>query len=230
MARALETQMELKEVRELSFEERLAMLVDAEILDKDNKRTSSRLKGAKLRLSACIEDLKIKASRGLDRATITALASCDWIRNRQHIFITGPTGGGKTYLACALAHSACRHGFTAIYHRASSLFDDLVIAKADGRYKRVLLSIESKRLLILDDFGLEKLSAENRRDMLEIVEQRYNRSSIIITSQFATEHWHDIIGDPTLADAILDRVTHNGQELKLKGKSMRDPKNSEQNG
>ena len=230
MARALETQMELKEARELSFEERLAMLVDAETLHKENKGISNRLKNAKLRLSACIEDLKIKSSRGLDRATITALASCDWIRNKQNVFVTGPTGAGKTYLACALAHSACRHGFNSIYYRSSALFDDLVVAKADGRYKKLLSSMESKRLLILDDFGLEKLNSEGRRDMLELVEQRYNRSSIIITSQFSTEHWHDIIGDPTLADAILDRITHNGQELKIKGKSMRDPKNQEQNG
>jgi len=222
--------MELKEARELSFEERLAMLVDAETLHKENKGISNRLKNAKLRLSACIEDLKIKSSRGLDRATITALASCDWIRNKQNVFVTGPTGAGKTYLACALAHSACRHGFNSIYYRSSALFDDLVVAKADGRYKKLLSSMESKRLLILDDFGLEKLNSEGRRDMLELVEQRYNRSSIIITSQFSTEHWHDIIGDPTLADAILDRITHNGQELKIKGKSMRDPKNQEQNG
>jgi DNA replication protein DnaC len=219
--------MQTKEIRELSFEERLAMLVDAETIESDNKRTNSRLKTAKLRLSACFEDVKIKASRGIDRGTITSLASCDWIRNKRNLFITGPTGAGKTFLACALAHSACRQGFAAIYHRASSLFDDLVLAKADGRYKRVLTAIESKKLLILDDFGLEKLSAENRRDMLELVEARYNRSSIIITSQFAVEHWHDLIGDPTLADAILDRITHNGQELALKGKTLRDPKNLE---
>ena len=230
MARALEAQLELKEARELSFEERLGMLVDAEALDRDNVRTAARLRHAKLRLAACMEDLKMKSSRGLDRSVITSLASSDWVRDKRNIAITGPTGAGKTYLACALAHSACRHGFTSVYHRATSLFDDLVVAKGDGRYRRILSAIEAKRLLIIDDFGLEPLTAENRRDLLEIMEQRYDISSTIITSQFPVEHWHDVIGDPTLADAILDRFVHNSQELKLKGKSMRDPKNSEQNG
>jgi len=227
MARALETQLELKEARELSFEERLGMLLDAEALDQENRRTSSRLRIAKLRLAACLEDLKIKASRGLDRSTIVSLASCDWLRDKHNILITGATGSGKTYLACALAHSACRQGFTAVYHRAPSLFDDLVVAKADGRYKRLLSSIASKRLLILDDFGLEKCTAENRRDLLEIMEQRYDISSTIITSQFDSEHWHDIIGDPTLADAILDRTVHNAHKLKLKGPTLRGPKSDE---
>jgi DNA replication protein DnaC len=230
MAQALEAQLELKEARELSFEERLAMLLDAESLDRDNKRSSSRLKNAKLRLAACMEDLKIKPGRGLDRSFITTLATCDWLRDKRNIAITGATGNGKTYLACALANNACRRGFSAVYHRATSLFDDLIIAKGDGRYKRVLHSIESKKLLIIDDFGLETLTSENRRDLMEILEQRYCISSTIITSQFPVEHWHDLIGDPTLADAILDRFVHNSHEIKLKGKSMRDPKNSDQNG
>jgi len=230
MTRALEAQLELKEIRELSFEERLGMLVDAEALDRGNKRTSSRLRTARLRLDACIEDVKLKGARGLDRSLITTLSSCDWIRDKRNIAITGPTGAGKTYLACALAHAACRQGFTAIYHRAAVLFDDLVLAKADGRYKRVMLSLTSKRLLLIDDFGLEKLTAENRRDLLEIMEQRYGNSSTIITSQFDVEHWHDVIGDPTIADAILDRFVHNSHEIKVKGKSMRDPKNTDQNG
>ncbi len=223
MVRALESQMELKEARELSFDERLGMLLDAESLDRENHRTRARLRHAKLRLDACMEDLKIKASRGLDRATSVSLASCDWVRDKRNIFITGPTGAGKTYLACALAHSACRQGFSAVYHRASSLFDELTIAKADGRYKRMLAAIANKSLLILDDFGLEKLTVENRRDLLEIVEQRYGNCSTVITSQFEVKLWHDIIGDPTIADAILDRIVHNGHELKVKGKSLRDP-------
>ncbi|MBX9671132.1 MAG: IS21-like element helper ATPase IstB [Candidatus Obscuribacterales bacterium] len=228
MARALETQLELKEARELSFEERLGMLLDSEVLDRENKRTSLRLKNAQLRLSACIEDIKIKPGRGLERAVITALATCDWIRDKRNILITGPTGAGKTYLACALANSACRQGYTVVYYRAPSLFDDLIVAKADGRYKRILASIESKKLLVLDDFGLEKLASENRRDMFEIIERRYDSSSTIISSQFPLEHWHDVIGDPTLADAILDRIVHNSHKLKVKGETMRDPKN--QNG
>lgn len=233
MARALETQLELKEARELSFEDRLAMLVDAEALEKDMSKTASRIKAANFRLAACMEDLKIKASRGLDRSVITALATCDWVRDKRNLAITGATGAGKTYLACALGHQACRQGFTVIYHRATTLLDDLILAKADGRYKRVLSNIESRRVLILDDFGLEKLTAENRRDLLEMMEQRYGISSTIITSQLETEHWHQVIGDPTLADAILDRFIHNAHELKIKGEkgeSMRKNQASNQNG
>jgi DNA replication protein DnaC len=224
MARALETQLELKEARELPFEDRLAMLLDAEAIEQDNRRTESRLRNARLKLAACLEDIKIKASRGLDRSVITSLASCDWIRSKQNIIITGCTGAGKTYLACALAHAACRQGFSAIYHRAPMLFDDLVIGKADGRYKRILAAIECKKLLVLDDFGLAPLTAENRRDLLEIMEQRYDISSTIITSQFDHDHWHDIIGDPTLADAILDRTVHNAHKIKVKGTSIRKEK------
>ena len=176
--------MELKEARELSFEERLGMLVDAEYLEKENNRTSTRLRNAKLRLDACMEDVKVKASRGLDRATTVSLASCDWLRDKRNVFITGPTGAGKTYLSCALAHSACRQGFSTIYYRATSLFDDLAIAKADGRYKKVMSALANKSLLILDDFGLEKLNTENRRDLLEIMESRYGNSSTIVASQF----------------------------------------------
>ncbi|MGH2510010.1 MAG: ATP-binding protein, partial [Ktedonobacteraceae bacterium] len=170
MARALETQLELKEARELPFEDRLSMLIDAEALEKDNNKTASRIRVANFRLAAGIEGLKIKPSRGLDRATITALATCDWLRDKRNLAITGATGAGKTYLACALGHQACRRGFSVIYYRATTLLDDLILAKADGRYKKVLSNIESKRLLILDDFGLEKLIAENRRDLLEMME------------------------------------------------------------
>ena len=227
MARALESQLELKEARELSFEERLGMLLDSEALDRENRQTSSRLKSAKLRLNACVEDLKFKAIRGLDRRLITALSSCDWIRDKCRIRITGATGTGKTYVACALGHCACRHGFSVVYFRAHPLFDDLVVAKADGRHKTIMSSIEKKRVLILDDFGLEVLTAESRRDLLEIMESRYGISSTIITSQLPTDNWHDAIGDPTIADAILDRTVHNTYDIKLKGPSMRDPKSDE---
>lgn len=230
MARALETQMELKETRELSFEERLGLLIDAEMVARDNKCLEARLRHAKLRLSACVEDLEVRASRGLDRSVITALANSDWLSAKQNILITGSTGVGKTYLACALANKACRNGFSALYFRASMLFEDLSIAKADGRYKRVLASISKRDLIVIDDFALAPLTAEQARDLLEIIDQRYDVHSTIISSQFDPEHWHDLIGDPTIADAILDRLVHNSHKLKLKGKSMRDPNNSEHNG
>lgn len=217
--------MELKEVRELSFDERLALLIEAEALDKENKRTNGRLKSAKLRLAACLEDVKVKQGRGIDRALVATLATCDWIRDKHNISITAPTGAGKTFLACALAHTACRQGFTAAYFRTHVLFDSLAIAKGDGTYNTMMCNLESRKLLILDDFGLEKLASENRRDLFEIMERRYDRGSTLIASQFEVEHWHDIIADPTLADAILDRFVHNSYAIKLKGETMRDPKN-----
>lgn len=203
------------------------MLLDAEFLKQQNRKTGTRLRSAKLRIDACLEDLKVKSSRGLDRTVITSLATCDWIRDKRNILITGATGAGKTYLACAVANAACRQGFTTVYYRTSTLFDDLVLGRADGRYKKILAPIENKKLLVLDDFGLSTLTAENRRDLLEKMEQRYDLSSTIITSQFDVDLWHDIIGDPTLADAILDRTVHNAHKLKVKGPSIRKEKSEE---
>jgi DNA replication protein DnaC len=221
MASSLENQTELKNSQELSFEERLGILVDAEITARDSKRLASRLQMAKLRLSACLEDLEVRPSRGLDRSLITALGTASWIPKRRNVLIEGPTGAGKTFLACALAQQACRHGYSAIYFRAPALFEDLSIAKADGRYKRVLAAIAKRDLLVLDDFALAPITDEQRRDLLEIIEQRYDRTSTIIASQQPLLNWHAIIGDPTIADAILDRLVHNAQVLNLKGESMR---------
>jgi DNA replication protein DnaC len=212
---------------ELSFEERLGILVDAEIAERDSKQMTTRIQNAKLRLSACIEDLDLKASRGLDRSLILTLGTAAWVGKKRNIFIVGPTGGGKTFLSCALAQQACRHGYSAIYFRAPALFEDLSIAKADGRYKRLLDSIAKKDLLVLDDFALAPFTDEQRRDLLEIVEQRYDHKSTILTSQQPLSNWHELIGDPTLADAILDRVVHNAQTLTLKGESMRKKKSEE---
>jgi DNA replication protein DnaC len=224
MARALETQFELKEARELSFEERLGLLLDAEMVARENKTLETRLKSAKLRLTASLEDLELRATRGLDRSVITALGTCDWVQSKQNVLITGPTGAGKTYLSCALAQKACRLGFSVAYFRAPILFQDLSISKADGRYRGLLTSITKRRLIVLDDFALSPLTDEQRRDLLEILEHRYESSSTIIASQLPLDNWHDVIGDPTIADAILDRLIHNAHSLNLKGESMRKKK------
>ncbi len=221
MANALEAQLDLKEARELSFEERLGLLIDAEKISRDNKRTESRLRTAKLRLAATLEDLDVKASRGLDRGVITALSTTNWIHSKQNILITGPTGAGKTYLACALAQKACRNGFSVSYFRATKLFEDLAIAKADGRYSKLLTTLKRKDLIVIDDFALAPLIEEERRDLLEVVEDRYDNRSTVIASQLPEKHWHDIIGEPTIADAILDRIVHNAHKITLKGESMR---------
>jgi DNA replication protein DnaC len=230
MVKALETQMEMKDIEALSFEDRLGLLIDAEMTARDNKRLKSRLQNAKLRLSACIEDLDLKAARGLDRAVITSLATCDWLRRHRNVLVTGPTGAGKTYVACALAQKSCRAGYTVTYERATKLFHDLALAKADGRYHKILAALAKKDLIIIDDFALAPLTDEQRRDLLEIVEERYDRRSTLIASQLPTDHWHEVIGDPTIADAIMDRLVHNAHKLTIKGgkESMRKNKANEE--
>lgn len=218
MLNALETQMNMADIGDLSFEDRLGLLVEAELLSKNNKALFSRLKTANLRLSACIEDLDLKAGRGLDKSNIVALSSCDWLRLHRNVIVTGPTGSGKTYVSCALAQKACREGFPVLYERASKLFHDLALAKATGKYLSTLNTLSKKSLLVIDDFALAPLTDEQRRDLLEIVEDRYNRRSTIVVSQVPHDHWHEIIGDPTIADAILDRLVHNAHKLQLKTK------------
>lgn len=224
MVQALESQMQVPDHKDLSFEDRFGLIVDSEVTLRANKKMNSRLKTAKLAQSAVIEDLEVKGGRGIDKSTLAALATSDWVRLHQNVIISGATGVGKSYLACALAHKACRDGFTVIYQRISRLLEDLVIAKADGRYNSVLSGIKDKDVLVLDDFGLAPLTAENRRDLLEILEDRYDKGSTVITSQLPVEHWHEAIGDPTIADAILDRVVHNSHKIHLKGESRRKTK------
>ena len=221
MAAALEDQSATPDITDLSFEERLGLLVDREMTERDNRRMSSRLRRAKLRHAAILEDIDYRNSRGLDKGLAQSLASCQWVKEHLNVLITGPTGVGKTWLACALAHKACREGYTAQYVRLTRLLRELTIAKGDGQYSKLLTSLAKVDVLILDDWGLMKLSAENRRDLLEVLEDRHGRRSTIATSQLPIEEWHGVIGDATLADAILDRLVHNAYKINLRGESMR---------
>jgi DNA replication protein DnaC len=221
MAAALAEQMKMPDIAELAFEERLGLLVDRELTERENRRLTSRLRRARLKHNAALEDIDYRHPRGLDKSLIQALAACRWVKEHLNILITGPTGVGKTWLACALAHKACREGHTALYLRLPRLLQEMAIAKGDGRYPKLLAALAKTEVLILDDWGLAKLTAENRRDLLEILEDRHGSRSTLATSQLPIEKWHDIIGDPTLADAILDRLVHNAYKINLKGGSMR---------
>ena len=208
----------------LSFEERLGLLVDREYNERQNRRLKTRLREARLRLDAAVEDIDYRHPRGLDKRLLLSLADGQWIRQHQNLIITGPTGAGKTYLACALANQACRQGLTVQYHRAPRLFGDLALARGDGRYPKLIARLAKTDLLILDDWATALLTDEQRRDLFEIAEDRYQRRATLITAQLPVKHWHETIGDPTLADAILDRLIHNAHTINLKGESMRKKK------
>jgi len=209
------------EAAELTREDWLGLLVDREATSRENKRLARRLREARLRQAAVVEDVNLHAPRGLDRALFQKLATCQWLRDHHHLVIIGPTGIGKSWLACALGHKACRDSFSVLYKRASRLFGDLGQARGEGRLPRLLTALERVRLLIIDDWGPEPLNAEQRRDLLEIVDDRYDRGSLLITSQVPVNRWHEVIGDPTLADAILDRIVHRAHRIELKGPSLR---------
>lgn len=222
MAKALEEQGQSSDIyAHIPFEDRLALLVDREAAERDSNRLRLRLKQAKLRLTAAIEDVDFHHSRGLDKSLVLALAGCRWIRERHNVIVTGPTGVGKSYLACALAHKACREGFRALYLRAPRLFDDLVLAKADGRYRKMLAAYARLDLLVIDDWALTPFTDEQSRDILEVLEDRHELRSTLIASQLPIEKWHKTIGNPTLGDAILDRLVHNAYKIALKGDSLR---------
>ena len=221
---ALEEQQQTPTLQALSFEERIALLIDRERLFRDNQRRTRLLRGARLKVAeASIEDINYKAARGLDKRQIALLASGEWIRRSQNVLITGATGSGKTWIACALAQQVCRQGGSVLYYRVPRLFEELRIAHGDGSYIKFLKSLSKAALIVLDDWGLTALSTQDRADLLEILDDRVNAGSTLIASQLPVDTWHAYLGEPTLADAILDRLVHHSHriELKIPGESMR---------
>jgi len=221
MAMAFEQQLTQPAIEELSFEERFALLLDQEILYRDNRRLARLLKAAKLRSNACVEDIDYRHPRGIDRSFMSTLASCQWVQRHHNLCITGPTGSGKTWLACALGNQTCRQGLSVRYFRLPRLFEMLRIAHGDGSYPRLMNQLAKTDLLILDDWGIQKTAAAQRNDLMEVIEDRHGLRSTLIASQLPIEHWHEYIGEATLADAILDRLLHQAHRLPLKGESMR---------
>lgn len=221
MADAFKEQLHMPDMNELSFEERFALLVDRQWTWKEDRRMKRLLSNAKLKINGCVEDIDYKTPRGLQKSLILKLADCEWIRNAQNIIITGPTGVGKTYLACAFANRACRMGYSAFYIRIPKLFQDLAIARGDGSYPKIMKKLAKVKNLVLDDLGLAPMSAQERRDLLEVIEDRHGVASTLIATQIPVQMWHDNIRDPTIADAILDRIVHNAHKINLKGESMR---------
>jgi DNA replication protein DnaC len=221
MARAFAELEANPSTRELSHAEWLALLLDRESTDRHDRRFKARLRYSRLRHQAVVEDIDYRAARGLDRALLQQLIAGRWIDEAQNLVIEGPTGVGKSWLACALGHKACRDNRSVLYQRGPKMFTDLALARGDGRHPRLMRAIGGVKLLILDDWGLEPLGPEQRHDLLEIVEERYGRGATLITSQIPVDRWHELIADPTFADAILDRVIHNAHRLKLQGESLR---------
>jgi DNA replication protein DnaC len=202
----------------------IGLLTDAEWVYRENAKLSSRIRRAKLKEPACVEDINYAHPRGLQKIIMNELSTSKWIFVHQNIILTGPTGVGKTYLACALGNKACREGYSVYYRRVSRLFDDLAQARAEGNYPNLLQRLAKAQVLILDDFGLQPLTANERKDLLEVLEDRYGNSSTIVTSQLEPNKWHPMIGDETLADSICDRLVHNAHRIQLKGESMRKEK------
>jgi len=221
MARALAEQLHLPDIQSLSFDERLGLLVDRECTERAGRRLSRRLKAAHLKQTASMVDIDYRRTRGLDRKLMLALSSADWVRRHQNVIVTGPTGVGRSFIACALAHAACLEGHTTQNHRLPRLLEDVQISHGDGRYLKLLKQLARIDVIVLDDCGLAQLSAPHQRDLLELLDDRHQHRSTIVTSQLPADHWHQTMADPTLADAILDRLVHNAHHLRFKGESMR---------
>jgi DNA replication protein DnaC len=222
MAAALAEQMSQSTTQSLSFEDRLALLVQREITYRENRRLTRLLQAAQLKERAVLEDLDFRARQGLDRSQLASLTSCDWIRRHQNLLIHGATGCGKTFLACALAHQACRQGLSALYLRAPRLFDELSLCHADGSFRKRLAIIAKIDVLVIDDFAIAPMGPRERTDLLELLDDRVGARSTVMTSQLPIDDWHDYIGDPTLADAILDRLIHSAHKIHLEAhESMR---------
>lgn len=221
MLDALDQQQTQPQTHDLAFEERLALLVEREILHRENRRLARLLKTAKLRVDACVEDIDYRHPRGLQKARMAQLAGSDWIVQHLNLCLTGPTGCGKTWIACALGNQACRQGLSVRYLRLPTLLEQLRIAHGDGTYVRLMGQLLKTDLLILDDWGIQPLTGPQRNDLMEVIEDRHDRRSTLIASQLPIDHWHEYIGEATLADAILDRLLHGAHRLTLTGDSMR---------
>ena len=221
MAKAFSEIMTSEQAAMLNFQECLGLLLDREATYRYDRKLAARLRYARLRHQAAVEDVDYRTTRGLDRALFQKLVAGDWIDAHDNVIMCGPTGVGKSWLACALGHKACRDSRSVLYQRAPKLFADLALARGDGRYTRICRALFGVQLLILDDFAFEPIDAQARHELLEIVEERYGRRSTLITSQLPVDRWHDIIGNPTYADAILDRLVHNAHRIELSGDSLR---------
>jgi DNA replication protein DnaC len=223
MAAVFQEQLGQPSLNDLSFEDRFAMIVDREWGDREDRKLTKRLRSARLRTNATVEDIDYQHPRGLDKSVIRSLASCQWIRSHQNVIVTGPTGIGKTYLADAFVNKACREGFNAVRYRSTRLFGEMEIARADGSYFKFLARLSKFELIAIDDWAMEPLTEDERRHFLELMEDRHGLKSTFITSQYPVSKWHDRIGEPTMADAILDRIVHNAHKIALKGngESMR---------
>jgi DNA replication protein DnaC len=223
MAEAFADQINQPDMDKLSFAERFGLIVDRQWTWKENNRMERYLKNARMKLNACMEDIDYKIPRGIDRSVMMSLLSCDWVKRHHNIIITGPTGAGKTFLACALTNKACREGYRALYLRSAKFSYQMALAKGDGSYGKIINKLTNAHVLVIDDLGLAPMTDTERRDLLEVVEERHGYASTIVTSQLPVTNWHEQIGDPTIADAILDRLIHNAHKINLsmKGGSLR---------